>query len=1147
MALLLSRTHYSLLTAPASPQALCEEAVRLGLSHLVLTDTNGLYGLYPFAQAARRVGLTALFGCELVHGGRRLCAIAEDRRGYASLCSLLSELHGVVDGVVDGVVNDAVHGADGASAGAAGAGGRRFDLVRACERYAAGLWFVCGDPRLLPQLSVRVPRERLFVALPPRGSSADEPAAGGPGERVARAGRKLPDPAAPWPRRMLLQLADDLDLQACAVRDVWFATPDDHELHRLFLAVKWNRSLDGAPPAAGGRTRSADALAGIGQAPVDAHLPTPAELDRGHADVPQAVANAERILRGASLSFAERAQPIFPPVSLPSGEAAEARLRALVHAGMRRRYPETGAAAGERAQQAARRCEYELGVIERMGFAPYFLAVHDIVELARARDIPFLGRGSAADSLVSHCLGLTDADPLRYGLLFERFLNPGRSDLPDIDLDFCWRRRDELIDAVYEHFGRAHVAMIATYSTCGPRSAYQEAAKVLGLPPDEAARRSKRLPWHARHNPDGSPMDLAEVVAETPGFWSARAGKDGRSSVEHSDLLPPERERLLLRLAQQLLEAPRHLGVHPGGVVITPGPIAQHAPLECSQKGVVVTQYDMHFVEGLGMVKIDLLGNRALSIVHDCVTMLEEHGVRVPDLHAIPEDDPRTGKLLAGGGTLGCFQVESPAMRTLLQQVGATTMDRVIQAVALVRPGPASTGMKEAFVRRARGLEAVEAAHPLMAEVFADTFGIMLYQEDVIRAAMAVAGLDATAGDVLRRDLKRRGNGRHELRSERDAFVVQGLRRGLPRRAIEAIWAEMERFAAYSFCKAHAVTYGRLAYRCVYLKSRWPAAFLCAMLRNEAGYFAPGVYAEEAKRLGAELRAPCVQQGGAEHEMVDATTIRIGLGAVLGVGERTVETIHVARRAGGPFRSFEDFLQRVRPRRHEAEHLVRVGACDAFGLTRPELLWRLQVHSTPRAQRAIERAGGVVLQREQGGPPGARGPASGAASSRGQGALFADAIAPKQPSYPQLPEFDERQRADAELQLLGFTLGSHPVDVLWRRGELPAMRGCVPCGRVGEHVDRFVRVCGFAVAFRGHSMRYGPGRGGLDGRSGGMCFVTVEDGTGIVEATLFPNVYRQVGGLLQGRGPFVFEGRVEERVGGGVGLRVRDVEAAIAE
>jgi DNA-directed DNA polymerase III PolC len=1069
--LLLSRTHYSFLTGPASPQALCEEAVRLGLSHLVLADTNGLYGLYPFAQAARRVGLQAVFGCELVHRGRRLSVVAQNEQGYGSLCALLSEFHGVGLGAEQQDASPAT---------------REFDLMRACERHSAGLWFLCGDPRLLPELSVRVPRGRLLVALPPglpSGGQAelDIAARGVP----LRRGRKLPDPGCPWPRQMLRDIARDLDLPLCAMRDVWFAEPRDHALHQQFLAVKWNRSLRGGDPHKD--------LCGIGQAGPHAHLPTPAQLLSGHDRDADAVAMAQRVLQSCTLSFAERAEPIFPPVALPAGETAEGSLRQLVMSGLRQRY-------GERQPEATQRCEQELAVIVELGFAPYFLAVHQIVELARQRDIPFVGRGSAADSLVAHCLGLTDADPLRYGLLFERFLNPGRSDLPDIDLDFCWRRRDELIDAVYTHFGRDHVAMIATYNTCGPRSAYQEAAKVFGLPPTEAARRSKRLPWHARKG-----LDLFEVVAQTPGFW--REGKrEGVSSECDGGYLSPEREHLLLLLAQKLLSAPRHLGLHPGGLVITPQPIARHAPLERSAKGVVVTQYDMHFVEGLGMVKIDLLGNRALSIVHDCVAMLEGHGVTVPDLQQIPEDDVRTAKLLKSGGTLGCFQVESPAMRTLLQQMGAETMDRVIQAVALVRPGPASTGMKDAFVRRARGMEPVTTVHPLLGEVFEETYGIMLYQEDVIRAAMAVAGLDATAGDMLRRELgKRRPS--DAMRDDADAFVVAGLRRGLPRHAIEQVWSEMSRFASYSFCKAHSVTYGRLAYRCVYLKSRWPAAFLAAMLRNEAGYFAQGVYAEEAKRLGATLRAPCVQEGEAEHELLSPTVIRIGLTSVYGVGARTVGAILTARKAGGSFRSLPDFLLRTRAMRHEAENLITVGACDSFGMTRPELLWRLQVAMTKKAQKVAEHAAFVE-----------------------RGALFADAVKPREINYPQLPDFDEEQRGEVELRLLGFTLGSHPVDVLWRRGELPFLKHCVPCGKVAAHIGRTVRVCGFAVAFRGHTAE-----------QGGMCFVTVEDGTGIVETTMFANVYKRCGGVLQGRGPFVFEGKAEERLGGGVGLRVFDV------
>jgi DNA-directed DNA polymerase III PolC len=1085
MVLLLARTHYSLLTAPTAPHELCEEAVLRGHDHLVLVDGNGLYGLWRFAQEAARLHLRAVFGCELVCGNQRVVVLAKDQRGYASLCELLSRRQLEAD----------------------------FDLPRAVARHHAGLWVICGDLALLPQLAVRVPREQLLVALAPSGGvpapSGGVPAPSGgvaapsggvpaPSGVAAPSGgvaapsggdsasdsasdsavRKAPDPGPQWPRHEVIEAALALDLDLVAVHDVWFAKPADHALHSLFMAVKWNRALRGAATA----DAITAALHGHRQAPAWAHLPARGTLHHGHLDHPAAIAKAEAVLASCSLSFGKHA-PVFPHYAVPEGNSPASFLRQVAHAGLAVCMPMAGDAVRERLDR-------ELAVIETMGFAPYFLVVHEIAELARVRGIDFVGRGSAADSLVAYALGLTDADPIRYGLMFERFLNERRSELPDIDLDFCWRRRDELIEAVYEHFGRDRVAMISTYNTCGPRSAYAEAAKVAGLPPNEVTRRSQLLPWHG-----GEGLDLCAVAQSTAGFWQ-RA------------MLSDTRELEVLALAQQLLAAPRHLGVHPGGVVMTPGKVAQFVPLERSAKGVVVAQYDKRALEGLGLVKIDLLGNRALTIVRECLQLLQQQGIAVPDLKQIAEDDAATATLLRSGGTLGCFQVESPAMRALLQQLDAATMDRVIQAVALVRPGPAGAGMKDAFVARARGLEPVTAAHPLLCTVFADTFGIMLYQEDVIRAAMAVAGMDGGQGDELRRRLgKRDGDTARDL----DAFVVAGLKHGMPRVALEQVWAEMARFSGYSFCKAHAVTYGRLAYRCVWLKARWPTAFLAAVLNNDAGYFDKGVYVEEAKRLGARFLPPCINTGELGFSLLDATSIRVGLREVRGLSLRTQQAILSARRLGGPFRSFDDFLQRVRPQRDEAEHLICVGALDAVCRSRRELLWRLSVAYSPRMQQ--QRAAAAAPQ-----------------------ALFAEVFLPSAVRYPDLPDHDLSERTRYELDLLGYAIFDHPVDVLWRGAGAPSRSGVVPCGRVRDFLGRAIAVHGFVVARRSHR--------GSAVKDGGepMLFVTLEDGTGIIEATLFPKVYQLCGGELKGRGPYLVRGVAEERLGG-LGLRVTSVQA----
>ena len=1062
MTLLLARTHYSLLTGPASAETLAEAAVRAGHDHLALVDGNSLCGLWPFAQQAARLSLRPVFGCELVHGDRRVFALARDAEGYASLCQLLSERNLDLD----------------------------FDLPRAAARLAAGLWFLCRDLALLPQLAVRVPRDQLLVPIGPHGHAAPNGHAGpidavSPDPTALARGRKAPDPGPQPARSALLFAARELDLEVCAVRDVWFADEADHTEHLLFLAVKWNRTL---------RQQDGDGLPGLCTARPWMHVPPRGAASSGHDDLPAAIAVAERVLASCTLSFPAQAAPIFPSYQVPEayrvhGSGSEiAYLRALATAGLQQRL--AGRSADEDATSAAHaRLARELLVIEQMGFAPYFLVVHEIAELAAERGIPCLGRGSAADSLVAYALGLTEADPLRYGLLFERFLNPGRRDLPDIDLDFCWRRRDELLAAVFAHFGQERVAMIATYNTCGPRAAYGEAAKAMGVAPAEAARRSKLLPWHAR--PETS---MAAMVADSKGFYRER-------------VLPPERERQIVAAAESLLHAPRHLGVHPGGIVVTPGPVARYAPLERAPKGVVVTQYDKRFVEALGLVKIDLLGNRALTIVADCERSLAQLGIAVPSAVGVAEDDAETVALLQQGRTLGCFQVESPAMRTLLRQLQAPDMDRVIQAIALVRPGPAAAGMKDAFLRRARGEEAVTAAHPLLAEVFADTLGVMLYQEDVIRAAMAVAGLDAEQGDMLRRRLCNKGGGSG---SELESFVVAGLRRGLPRAAVERIWAEMARFSAYSFCKAHAVTYGRLAYRCVYLKAHWPVAFLCAVLDNEAGYFDTGVYVEECKRLGGRMLPPCVQHGDDRFALVFADTIRVGWSQVRGMTQGTRQQIAAARRAGGPFRSFDDFLRRVEPQRDEAENLIRVGACDVFGLPRRELLWRLQVAASPRARAEL-------LATHEGGD---------ATVARRSGALWPDVLAAAPVAYPSLPEFDVAERTRHELALLGYALMAHPVDVLWQDRD-GLRQDLVPCGRVDECVGDTICIRGWLVAWRAHRTEHGES----------MAFATIEDGSGLVEATMFPKVYAQCGATFDGRGPYVVRGVVEERLGG-TGLRV---------
>ncbi len=403
---------------------------------------------------------------------------------------------------------------------------------------------------------------------------------------------------------------------------------------------------------------------------------------------------------------------------------------------------------------------------------------------------------------------------------------------------------------------------------------------------------------------------------------------------------------------------PRHFGLHPGGVVVAPGAITEFAACHRSAKGAVVTQYDKDAVEAVGLVKMDLLGNRALTVIDDTRRLLHRRGVEVR-LRDQPENEPHTARVLREGRTLGCFQVESPGMRNLLQQIAAEDLDATIQAVALIRPGPAGSGMKDSFIARARGAEPAEPAHPRLAEPLRETHGVMLYQEDVMHAAVALAGLDLADADELRRGTKKR---RIDGDTLRQRFFDGCANNGVDAASARRVWEQIANFVSFSFCKAHAVTYGQLAWRTVWLKTHYPAAYLTAFLNSHTGYYQPRVYVEEARRLGVPILGPDVNRSGREFTLEllrsaeggERDGLRIGLSQVKGLGQGTLDRLLGERARGGAFVSLPDLLERARPERDEAEHLIRVGACDAFDRTRPELLWRLHLLTEPK-QRVPRR------------------------------------------------------------------------------------------------------------------------------------------------------------------------------------------------
>jgi len=874
-----------------------------------------------------------------------------------------------------------------------------FSLVRTVAENQAGLCILASDAELLAALATSVDRASLRAEIlrPARSVNAE---------------------------RQLVETARALGVRVVASCDVFFADDCDYEIHEALTAMKRNALLEEVQAEAAGRR--------------EGRLRSPGEMARLFRELPGAVSATLDIAEACRFDILSR-RPVFP--RLPGDSAS--RLRAEALEGARSRY-------GTPPAEALARLERELDLIVRKGFADYFLVVADIVRHARSLGTPVAGRGSGASSLVAYCLGVTNVDPIRFRLPFERFLNKGRADFPDLDVDFCWRLRDDVISYVYRRYGDDHVAMVSTYATMQPRLAFREAAKALGLSNScitEVARRLERGLPRAR--------------------W---------------DTLPAEPETVerALHLAGRLEGFPHHLSVHCGGVVITPDPVSGHAPLQRAEKGVVVTQYDKDAVEAVGLVKLDLLGNRALSSIGEAARLAGRRGLPPPDPEALPEEDPATARLLAGGDTLGVNQLESPAMRGLLRQLRPMGVRDLMQVLALIRPGAAGLGSKETFVRRARGIEPVPPTDRRLESILGDTHGLMLYEDDALFVASALAGMPLHEADRFRRAVTKCRSDEERLSLSKE-FLERCERNGADPRLASGLWVQMAKFNSYSFCRAHAASYARLAWANAHMKAHYPAEFWVAALNNNQSMYPHWVYAEEAKRAGVPVLLPCVNRSGEEFTLEDGA-IRVGLGRIAGLTKRGRESVLTAR----PFEGLCDLAARTELRAGEIERLIGAGALDFTRRPRPEML--LELGLSFEGAKALR--GGEALFRMPDAPAGSRG----------------------------LRDYSEAEKWRDEWDLLALAVRRHPV--AWARRAL-ARRGVAPSRDLAGRAGRRIRVAGALAA-----MRTAP-----TGKGQTMCFVTLADEDGVFEVTLLPAVHRRSRHALAegGLGPFVVEGRVESR------------------
>ncbi|HWQ46939.1 MAG TPA: DNA polymerase III subunit alpha [Longilinea sp.] len=840
----------------------------------------------------------------------------------------------------------------------------------------------------------------------------------------------------------LSSLGRQLSIPLVVTHPIYYLNPDQADIQRTLTSIRLNQPVDRIPPHTA--------------APSGSYFLSSKVMEERFWNFPVALAATEEIAQRCTFDL-----PLgvahMPTVPIPSGLTAADYLRQKAEDGACRIY-------GGISTEVRKRLDHELEVIAHMGYEPIFLIVEEILNFARANNVPFSSRGSAASSLVAHCLGITSPDPLRLDLYFERFLNPARTTPPDIDTDLCSRRRDVVIQHVFDTYGQERAAMVGTINRFRPRSALGDVAKAHNI----------------------SPKIVRELVEQLPYAFFSRM-QDTDEETEKPSPSPFSELRawyttspfpMIFDQAEALLKLPRHLSVHAGGTVVAPGLLTDLVPIMRSgSKGVTITQLDLGAVEDLGLVKIDLLGIRGLTVQGDVAEFIhnnnpKDYATPLSVLESTPSEDEETSQRLETGATIGCFQIESPGMRATLKEIRARTEDDLIAALALYRPGPLSGGLKDAFVRRFKGEEAVTHIHPALAPLLNETYGVILYQEQVLRIAHDLAGFSLAEADLLRRAMSHFDPGK-KMKLLQEKFIAEAeARSGIPPETGERVWEMMAAFAGYGFPKAHAASYAKVSWRSAWCKTHFPAEFMAAVLANWGGYYSQRVYLSEARRMGLTIHAPHVNFSSRNFSVAEPLpsqkALFMGLDQVADLTRRTIERIILHR----PFVSVEDFLAKVDPRRQEAESLVKVGALDGFG-------------SIPS-----------ILQRIQNGH-----------WQSGQPSLFdwQDVIG---------EDWSVEQKVAAQQELLGISLEAHPLELVAEKvNAVGAITTVDAAGRVGERVT----VAGIRQS--GHRSRTAKGES--------MMFLTLEDLSGMLDVVLFPDAYRQARGFVHGSEPILVTGVVE--------------------
>jgi DNA polymerase III subunit alpha len=1065
-------TEYSLLDGASRPEALAGRVAQLGMPACAITDHGNMFGAVEFYNAMKGAGVKPIIGCEMyvAYGSRFDKSSVEDQQADAGANNHLIVL-------------------------AANNTGYKNLVKLVSAGYTEGFYY---KPRIDKEL-LREHREGLIVLSSClKGEVSQALAAGNYGKARDAAQQfkdilgadnfflEIQDHGIPDQQKivpMMAQLGNELGLQLVGTNDSHYLSKDDAFAHEVLLCIGTGKTLNDEK-----RMKFYSD---------DFYVKGPEEMGRVFRDYPEAVANTLKIAERINMSLEVKGHHL-PKFPVPGGRDIADYFSDIVRKGLERRLAVPRPRKHE-PQEYWDRLEREIEIIKKMGFPGYFLVVWDFIKYAKDNGIPVgPGRGSAAGSLVAYSMGITDVDPLEYDLLFERFLNPERISMPDIDVDFCMNNRGRVIEYVRQKYGEPNVAQIITFGTMAAKSVVRDVGRVLGLP-------------------YGLVDKVAKTIPGGPGVTLDDAKKDSPALVEA--MKNDAEVAKIVEIGTRLEGLARHAGMHAAGVVITPEPVTTYVPLYRTTRDEIVTQFDMTVVEKMGLLKMDFLGLRTLTVIDDAVKSAQHETGESIDINAIPLDDPEVYRLFQEGRTKGVFQFESGGMVDLLRKSRPTKFEDLAALNALYRPGALDAGMVDEYVKRKNGTSKAKYLVPAMKEILEETYGVIVYQEQVMQIAQRVAGYSLGQADLLRKAMGKKNA--EIMAAERDKFVAGAVSQGYEKKKANEIFDYIEPFARYGFNKSHSVAYALVAYQTAWLKVHHPRHFMAALMSSEMDRTEQVVkFIHEAKSMGIEVLPPDVNESNMFFTVVGAN-IRFGLGAVKGVGESAIESVLEARRRIGRFTSLLQFCEEVDLRacnKKVLEALIKSGSFDFLGTTRKALYEQLEP-AADAAQRTKD------------------------AKERGQNSLFAmmgvgQAPSPvranRQAGAPVLHEWPDDEKLRYEKETLGFYVSGHPLN---RYADELRLFASANTETLFRFVDQTVNIGGIVSQMKKSKIKKGPNEGKM------MAKFVLDDQYGSVDVVVFSDLYAKYAKWLDNGVAVLLTASVKD-TGGQVGGRSASLQSA---